>query len=204
MDVVVKKDILKIGNRIRNRRMALGLTQDGLADQLNVHPRTLSRIELGQLRKMNLLKLNLIASAIGLNLGEVLKDTSFDVYGRNGNSDQPKVPIPPSASVWLDVANSIDNFPMVLTSTSGYIILANKVFIEMFGYDEKTLPFCNLLSWLYVAELPRSGGKHVGKIIPLNSAPPLKCDFRFTPLNDELSLSRMLSCIIIPHHDTSA
>ncbi len=64
-----------MGERLRNARLAKGLTQDQLAEKINVSIAFLSRIESGKTR-INLVRLNEICDITGVSEAYVLGGTS--------------------------------------------------------------------------------------------------------------------------------
>lgn len=65
-------DLISIGERIRNRRNRLGLTQEELADTVGQERATISRLEKGKVPNPRLADLGRIASALNTNLIELL------------------------------------------------------------------------------------------------------------------------------------
>lgn len=64
-----------IGQRIKKARLSKGLTQDNLAENLNVSVAYLSRIETGSIR-INLPRLNEICNLLGITESYVLSGTA--------------------------------------------------------------------------------------------------------------------------------
>ena len=64
-----------IGQRIKKARLSKGLTQDNLAESLNVSVAYLSRIETGSIR-INLPRLNEICNLLGITESYVLSGTA--------------------------------------------------------------------------------------------------------------------------------
>ena len=69
-----------LGARIRELRKARGLTQEGLAERIEISPRYLSRLEVGQ-QSASLETLERVAEALQVEIGEL-----FDF----GHHDTPK------------------------------------------------------------------------------------------------------------------
>lgn len=64
---------MTLGNRIRNRREELGLTQPELADKAKTSQPYISRLEKGKIRPSMQMLLNL-SSALNMSIDEMLKD----------------------------------------------------------------------------------------------------------------------------------
>lgn len=64
---------MTIGDRIRERRTALGLTQEALAHKAGISVPTVSRVERG-LHKPNLGNLALIAGALGCLMADLVPE----------------------------------------------------------------------------------------------------------------------------------
>ncbi|HEY1834423.1 MAG TPA: helix-turn-helix transcriptional regulator [Solirubrobacteraceae bacterium] len=60
-----------LGERVRARRQALGLSQEAMADRIGVHWTFLGQVERGQ-RNLNLHNLVKIAHGLGLDPGELV------------------------------------------------------------------------------------------------------------------------------------
>ena len=60
------------GNRIRNLRLAQGISQEALADRANLHRTYIGAVERGE-RNITLLNANRIASALGVSLAECVE-----------------------------------------------------------------------------------------------------------------------------------
>ena len=67
------------GNRIRNLRLAQGLSQDALADKARLHRTYIGSVERGE-KNVTLLSANRIAEALGVTLSECLQGIE-DEYG---------------------------------------------------------------------------------------------------------------------------
>lgn len=68
-------DYKVIGERLKNARLEKGMTQDQLAEKLNVSVAFLSRIESGKTR-INLIRLNEICTLTGVSEAFILTGTS--------------------------------------------------------------------------------------------------------------------------------
>jgi transcriptional regulator with XRE-family HTH domain len=66
-----------MGERLRSARLNSGMTQDQLAEKLNVSVAFLSRIESGKTR-INLIRLNEICTITGVSESYILNGTSED------------------------------------------------------------------------------------------------------------------------------
>lgn len=64
---------MTLGNKIRNRREELGLTQPELADKAKTSQPYISRLEKGELRP-SMQKLIDLSSALNMSIDEMLKD----------------------------------------------------------------------------------------------------------------------------------
>lgn len=62
-----------LGEAIRKRRLALGLTQEQLAERADLHWTFISGIERGQ-RNVSVVRLNDIATALGVRVRDLVKD----------------------------------------------------------------------------------------------------------------------------------
>jgi transcriptional regulator with XRE-family HTH domain len=76
------------GERLAEMRRARGITQEELAEQINVGPRHLRRLEAGQSRQLdNLRLLDRVARALNMALGELIANLGGedepDSYGRH-------------------------------------------------------------------------------------------------------------------------
>jgi len=67
----------ELGARIRERRLELGLSQEGLADRTELHWSYLGQIERGQ-RNLTIHNVLRIAAALGLDAGELVRGLSYD------------------------------------------------------------------------------------------------------------------------------
>lgn len=70
--------IILIGNFIRKKRKELGLTIEELAEMAEVSASYLARLERGQLDDTSTRKLELVLSALHLNLSDILITNDFD------------------------------------------------------------------------------------------------------------------------------
>jgi transcriptional regulator with XRE-family HTH domain len=61
-----------LGERVRERRQALGLSQEALADQAGVHWTFLGQVERGQ-RNLSLHNLLKLAAGLGVDPGELVR-----------------------------------------------------------------------------------------------------------------------------------
>ncbi len=68
-------DYIIIGERLRKARLAKGLTQEKLAEQLDLSVAFLSRVERGNAH-INLTRLSEVCSILGLSEGEILNGSS--------------------------------------------------------------------------------------------------------------------------------
>jgi len=64
---------LRLGAAIRERRMALGLSQEGFADAIKMHRAYYSKIERGE-RNLTLMTLLRVASGLGTKPSQLLRD----------------------------------------------------------------------------------------------------------------------------------
>ena len=86
--MVMEDDDLKqalmslIGNNVRRYRMERGLTQQELADMVNVDTSTIGRIEGGS-RMMSILNLHAVARALSVNYCSLLQGDGVDARIRN-------------------------------------------------------------------------------------------------------------------------
>jgi len=62
-----------LGDRVRDRRVELKLTQQGLADKCALHRTFIGSVERGE-RNVSVLNLRVISEALRLSLGELLSD----------------------------------------------------------------------------------------------------------------------------------
>lgn len=63
---MVKLNYIEIGNRIRNRRKQLNMTQKDLADKVNLSEGSISRYENGKVEEAATSKLNEFATVLGV------------------------------------------------------------------------------------------------------------------------------------------
>jgi transcriptional regulator with XRE-family HTH domain len=67
-------DVLKrFGNRLRQKRMAIGLSQEAFADKAELDRTYVSGIERGK-RNVALRNIEAIAEALGISISELMKD----------------------------------------------------------------------------------------------------------------------------------
>ncbi len=64
--------LLKFGNKVRQRRLELGLSQEGLAARAGVHRTYIGMIERAE-KNITLTNIEKIAKGLGLSLGEITK-----------------------------------------------------------------------------------------------------------------------------------
>ncbi|UZW60267.1 helix-turn-helix domain-containing protein [Lysobacter enzymogenes] len=67
---------LRLGAAIRQRRMALGLSQEGFADAIKMHRAYYSKIERGE-RNLTLMTLLKVASGLGTKPSQLLRDVGY-------------------------------------------------------------------------------------------------------------------------------
>ena len=84
---------MNIGNRIRELRLARGLTMNDLADAVGVDQANISRLETGKQKSFTEQSLNKIANALNVSLGELFipSDPKNTVY--NNSKDKVKVKV---------------------------------------------------------------------------------------------------------------
>jgi transcriptional regulator with XRE-family HTH domain len=71
-------DLIRLGQEIRRRRLALGWTLDQFAEACNVTPNYLGTVESGR-RDMHMTTLAAIARALECNIGDLLSDPETDL-----------------------------------------------------------------------------------------------------------------------------
>lgn len=70
----MKLDVLaRFGQRVREKRTALGLSQEAFADQCRLDRTYISGIERGK-RNVSLRNIEVIARTIGISISELMKD----------------------------------------------------------------------------------------------------------------------------------
>lgn len=68
----MKSKVLQtIGENIKRHRKAIGLTQEALAEKLDIHHTTIGRIEIGSIN-VSVLKLEKIANALNVEVKDLL------------------------------------------------------------------------------------------------------------------------------------
>lgn len=63
--------LISLGNAIRDRRVALGLSQEALADRANLHRTYIGMVERAE-RNITILNLLKICNALGISMNELL------------------------------------------------------------------------------------------------------------------------------------
>jgi transcriptional regulator with XRE-family HTH domain len=67
-----KKLLINIGNRVRQRRLELGLSQEGLSEKVGLHRTYIGMIERAE-KNITLLNIEKIAKALNMNIIDFLK-----------------------------------------------------------------------------------------------------------------------------------
>ena len=75
MNLDDRKFLLDLGNRVRDYRMARGLTQANLAEKCELHRTFIGSVERGE-RNLSILNLRLISKVLRVPLSELLSDSS--------------------------------------------------------------------------------------------------------------------------------
>ena len=75
MNLDDRKFLLGLGNRVREYRMARGLTQANLAEKCELHRTFIGSVERGE-RNLSILNLRLIGKVLRVPLSELLSDSS--------------------------------------------------------------------------------------------------------------------------------
>lgn len=73
MNLTDKRFLQQLGDRLRERRQARGLTQAELAEQCELHRTFIGSVERGE-RNISVLNLRLIARQLRMPLAELLRD----------------------------------------------------------------------------------------------------------------------------------
>ncbi len=74
LDTSMKKDVLvKFGNKVREERKKLGISQEELADRANVHRTYIGMIERAE-KNITLQNIEKVANALNLKLSHFFKD----------------------------------------------------------------------------------------------------------------------------------
>lgn len=68
-------DYKKLGNRIKEKRLECGLTQEEVANQINISPQYLSNIEANNVKSIGLKTLFAIANALNTSFDYLLSDS---------------------------------------------------------------------------------------------------------------------------------
>ena len=68
---VESQELIRLGSRIRERRLSAGLSQEALAEKAGISPNTVSRIE-GGLTEMYVKTFRKLAHALGADAGDLL------------------------------------------------------------------------------------------------------------------------------------
>jgi transcriptional regulator with XRE-family HTH domain len=69
--MVKKKVLIKFGNKVREQRVALGLSQEELAERAGVHRTYIGMIERAE-KNITLGNIEKIAKALGISLGDLM------------------------------------------------------------------------------------------------------------------------------------
>jgi len=70
----MKKEVLiKFGNKVREQRLSLGLSQEELAERANVHRTYIGMIERAE-KNITLINIEKIAKALKLSVNEITKE----------------------------------------------------------------------------------------------------------------------------------
>ena len=72
-------DAAKTGNYIRDKREAKGLTQEQLAELVDVTSRSIQNWENGKVSSIKLEKLDRLAAALGVSINEIRSGQDLDV-----------------------------------------------------------------------------------------------------------------------------
>ena len=75
MNITQQRFLRRIGDRIRERRFARGLTQDELGAKCDLHRTFIGSVERGE-RNVSILNLKVIAEALRVSLAELLAPES--------------------------------------------------------------------------------------------------------------------------------
>lgn len=70
------EDLVRFGSAIRTRRIALGLSQEALADYANIDRSHMGKLERGE-RNVSFLNIVRIAKAVQFNPSELFKDAQL-------------------------------------------------------------------------------------------------------------------------------
>lgn len=72
-----RQALLRFGDRVRSRRIAMGLSQEGFAELAHLHRTYISGIERGE-RNISVLKVVQIADALKIDPGALVRDLCLD------------------------------------------------------------------------------------------------------------------------------
>ena len=95
----------RLGERMRERRLALGLTQTDIARVLGVSFQQVQKFEKGK-NRINAVQLGKIAERLGLSMGEFYADAA----PQPGFAEPPQTPLGPAA---VDAARTAETMALV-------------------------------------------------------------------------------------------
>lgn len=74
---IISKELIELGDRIRNRREEIHMTQETLAEKAKISPNTVSRIESGQVA-MSIRTFRKLMEALGVDANKLLGNKTLD------------------------------------------------------------------------------------------------------------------------------
>ncbi|MGD9697454.1 helix-turn-helix transcriptional regulator [Acinetobacter sp.] len=135
--------------RIRDRRVALGLSQSQLALKAGVDRTYLNKVERGK-HTPSITFLKTLSFELGCNLEDLLKDTNISV-----GADTKSLSV-----LWDTFGRAIadaTNLPLFITNSSGFVMSYNSSFLTETGFRSEEIPFVNITTWLPTSAIPSTG-----------------------------------------------